>query len=132
MRGSGRGSGRGGGTKRKARRKLPPVVCPDKCSWGIAAKQDSVSPQDLHMSESDIAAARLRGNGQLFNCRHCGCVWEKYRDPNYDDWFVRRIGKYDGPGPELGFVLDRRLKSMNRLQPRTSNGATGRIGEDGI
>lgn len=62
------------------------------------------------MSETDIASVGLHEGGHLFHCRHCGCVWEKYRDPNYDEWIARRIGKYDGPGPELGFVLDTRLK----------------------
>jgi hypothetical protein len=55
------------------------------------------------MTEADITQACLHDTGELFWCRHCGRVWEKYRD-SYDEWVKRKIGTYDGPGPESGFT----------------------------
>jgi hypothetical protein len=78
-------------------------VCPNNCSWGIEEKQDSVTPQQVGMTDDDIAQAKLGKNGQLFRCSHCGRVWEKYRD-QMGEWVKRKIGTYDGPGPELGYT----------------------------
>jgi hypothetical protein len=97
--------------------RFPPVICPDGCSWGTAQKQRAITPKGIGMRRDELTAARLHSGGQLYHCRHCGCVWEKYRDEKYDDWMVFRIGKYDGPGPELGFVLDPRLRDAKRPNP---------------
>lgn len=89
--------------KRRARRKFPPIVCPKKCGHGTLDKQEQVSPAEVGMSETDVANARLH-DGEIFRCRHCGLVWEKYRD-RYGTLAQRKIGEYDGPNTRVrGFI----------------------------
>lgn len=79
------------------------MVCPNKCAGGTAAKQSSVKPPDVGMTEADIADAHLQDRGRLFWCRHCGRIWEKYRD-ELGKWVSSKVGTYGGPGPQQGFI----------------------------
>jgi hypothetical protein len=93
----------GGKNRNEARMHRLEKWCPNQCGSGIAERQDSVSPQDVKMTDADIASARLHDHGELFRCRHCGCVWERYRD-ELGERAKRKIGTFEGPGPEVGFV----------------------------
>jgi hypothetical protein len=55
------------------------------------------------MTDADIASAHLHDHGELFRCRDCGCVWDRYRD-ELGERATRQIGTFGGAGPDLGFV----------------------------
>ena len=93
----------GAGTRKNANREK---VCPNRCAAGYADHQSAVTTEKVEMTPDQVAEAYLQPGAQLYRCRHCGCVWEKYRNA-LGDWDKRKIGTYDGPGPERGFVLYR-------------------------
>lgn len=105
------------GRPRRGTKVIPAYECPKaplRCSGGIARRQMPVQPEDVEMTEAQLKAVRLHAGGELYHCLHCGCVWEQFRD-DLRVCHKRVLGTFDGPGPEVGFILNPRFSQRTEV-----------------